>query len=69
MVRFIFHFTAIYFWISAVIKCIQGISAIKGITSFVLKSVQFGKVQGDTAFERGEFTFRDKDDKLVDNGK
>jgi len=40
-----------------------------GATSYDSKSVQFGKVQGDTAFERGEYTLFDKDNKPIDIGK
>jgi len=40
-----------------------------GVTSYERKSVQFGKVQGDTAFERGEYTLFDNDNKPMDNGK
>jgi len=35
----------------------------------IQKSVQFGPVTGETAFERGEYELRDKDSKLIDNGK
>jgi len=58
----------LFFGILAVIKFVQGLSA-SGVASFVTKVVQIGKVQGDTAFERGEYTLCDKDNKLIDNGK